>query len=236
MRIERVMFAGLAACAAAPGLAQAPPAPLQGARLDIVAEGEVSRAPDLVTIGAGVVTQAATAADAMRDNARRMAATVAALRKAGVADRDIQSSAIALNPQYRYGDNVPPTITGYQASNQVTVRFRDIARAGAILDALVAAGANQINGPSFALDKPAAALDEARRAAIAIARARAELYARAAGLKVRRIVSISEGGGSAMPPPPMPRMMAMQAKAEDTPVQAGEQTLSVTVSVSFELE
>nr|WP_299595240.1 SIMPL domain-containing protein [Sphingomonas bacterium] len=210
--------------------------PTQGTRLDIVAEGEVSRRPDIVTIGAGVVTQAATAGEATADNARRMSATIAALRKAGVAERDIQTSALSLNPQYRYGENVPPVITGYQASNQVSVRFRDVARSGAILDTLVAQGANQINGPSFALDKPEAALDEARLQAIAAARARATLYARAAGMTVRRIVSISEAGGGAPQPPMM--VMAMRAKSEgaDTPVQAGEQKITVSVAVSFELQ
>ena len=137
------LLAGLALAVAAPAAAQPagapmPPMMLQGTRLDVVADGEVTRAPDLVTIGAGVVTQAATAAEAMRDNAARMAAAVAALRKAGVADRDIQTSSISLAPQYRYGENVPPVITGYQVSNTVSVRFREVARAGAILDTLVA--------------------------------------------------------------------------------------------------
>jgi uncharacterized protein YggE len=238
-QIARAGATAILAMTAAAAVAQPmqpPMPPIQGTRLDIVAEGEVSRRPDVVTIGAGVVTQAATAGEAMTENARRMTATIAALRKAGVADRDIQTSSINLNPQYRYGENVPPVITGYQASNQVSVRFRDVARSGAILDALVAQGTNQINGPSFALDKPEAALDEARAQAIATARARAELYAKAAGMTVRRIVSISEAGGGAPQPPMM--VMAMRSKAEsaDTPVQAGEQKMTVSVSVSFELQ
>jgi uncharacterized protein YggE len=226
----------LSAAGVAAQTMQPPMPPIQGTRLDIVAEGEVTRRPDVVTIGAGVVTQAATAGEAMSENARRMTATIAALRKAGVAERDIQTSSINLNPQYRYGENVPPVITGYQASNQVSVRFRDVARSGAILDTLVAQGANQINGPSFALDKPDAALDEARTQAIATARARAELYAKASGMSVKRIVSISETGGNAPQPPMM--VMSMRAKSEgaDTPVQAGEQKMTVSVSVSFELQ
>jgi uncharacterized protein YggE len=223
--------------AGAPAVAQtAPPPPLpQGTRLDIVAEGEVNRQPDLVTIGAGVVTQAATAGEALAENAKRMTATVAALRRAGVADRDIQTSSINLSPQYRYGENMPPVITGYQASNQVSVRFRDVKRSGAILDTLVAQGANQINGPSFALDQPDAALDEARVQAIAKARARAELYAKAAGLRVGRILSIREG--DAVVPSPQPQMMSMRAKMEsDTPIQGGEQRMVVAVTVSFELQ
>ena len=236
---QRALLAATLSAAAlvafTPAAAQPVPPMQQGTRLDIVAEGEVDRQPDLVTIGAGVVTQAATASEALAENARRMTATVAALRRAGVADRDIQTSSINLNPQYRYGENVPPVITGYQASNQVSVRFRDVKRSGAILDTLVAQGANQINGPSFALDQPDAALDEARVQAIAKARARAELYAKAAGLRVGRILSIREGDAAA--PPPQPMVMSMRSKMEsDTPIQAGEQKLVVAVTVSFELQ
>jgi uncharacterized protein YggE len=223
---------------AAPVAAQEAPgrvAAITGTRLDILAEGSVSRAPDVALISAGVVTQAATAAAAMSENASRMAATVAALKRAGVADKDIQTSSISLSPQYRYIENRPPVITGYQASNQVNVRFREIKRAGGILDALVAVGANQINGPNFMVDEPEDALDEARTVAIAKARARAELYARAAGLRVKRILTISEGGGYA--PPPMPMLQARAEKsAADTSIEPGEQRLSVSVSVSFELE
>jgi uncharacterized protein YggE len=224
--------------AAQPGHAQSAGAQpvIGGTRLDISAEGFVTRVPDLAVINAGVVTQAPTAAAAMQDNAGRMAATVAALKRAGVADRDIQTASITLSPQYRYAENKPPEITGYQASNQVNVRFRDLKRAGTILDALVAQGANQINGPSFSVEKADAALDEARVAAIKAARARADLYAGAAGLKVKRIIAISESQGYAPPPYPMPVMMARAEKAADTAIEPGEQKLSINVSVSFELE
>jgi uncharacterized protein YggE len=224
--------------AAQPGHAQSAGAQpvINGTRLDVSAEGAVSRAPDLAVINAGVVSQAPTAAAAMQDNAGRMAATVAALKRAGVADRDIQTSSISLSPQYRYAENKAPEITGYQASNQVSVRFRDIKRAGAILDTLVAQGANQINGPSFVVEKADAALDEARVAAIKAARARADLYAQAAGLRVKRIISISESQGYAPSPYPVPVMMARAEKAADTAIEPGEQKLTINVSVSFELE
>lgn len=239
MHAKMILMAA-AAAGPLPALAQplsvSPPV-IQGTRLDIVTEGEVTRKPDVATIGAGVVTQGATAGAAMGENAQRMAATVAALRKAGVADRDIQTSAINLSPQYRYGENVPPVITGYQASNQVSVRFRDVARAGAILDTLVAQGANQINGPSFSIDRPEAALDEARATAVAKARARAELYAKATGLSVRRILSVSEAGEGASPPRPMPMLqMARGKEMADTSIEAGEQRLAVSISVTFELQ
>lgn len=229
------------AAAALPGAAMAqtaavtPVPTISGTRLDISAEGEVTRAPDVATISAGVVTQAATAGAAMTENATRMAATVAALKRAGVADRDIQTSSLSLSPQYRYGENMPPVITGYQVSNQVSVRFRDITRAGRILDTLVEQGANQINGPSFSIDRADAALDEARTQAVTKARARAELYARATGLRVKRILAISEVGGYT-PPAPVPMMAMARRESADTPVEAGEQKVAITVSVSFELE
>ena len=209
--------------------------PDHGTRLDIVATGHVQRTPDVATIGAGVVTQANDAAKAMAANADRMTATVAALKKAGIADRDIQTAQVNLQPQYRYAENQPPVPTGYQVSNRVTVRLRDLKNAGRVLDALVAAGANQIDGPSFAVDKPEAALDEARTQAIATARARAELYAKAAGLRVVRIARISENDGGQSPIRPMPVMAMAVRKAADTPVEIGEQELAVTLSVSFEL-
>ena len=208
--------------------------PMAGTRLDVIASGEVSAVPDIATIGAGVVTQAATAATAMSDNARRTAATVAAIRKAGVADRDIQTTAISLNPQYRYADNQPPVITGYQASSRVSVRFRDIKAAGPILDSLVAAGANQIDGPALSIDRPEPLLDQAREKAIAAARARAALYARAAGLRVTRIVAISEGSYDAIPRP-MQMMMARAKESADSSIEAGEQKVAISVSVTFEL-
>src|SRR3954470_9123166 len=117
---------------------------IAGARLDINASGEVTRVPDLAIISAGVVTRAATASGAIQQAAARMARVRDALKQAGIADRDIQTSNISLNPEYTYANNQPPKLNGYTASNQVSVRFRDIANAGKILDALVGQGANQI--------------------------------------------------------------------------------------------
>lgn len=210
-------------------------APIDGTVLDVNATGTSTRVPDIALIQAGVVTQSATAGEAMTQNAARMATVLAALRKAGVAERDIQTSNVGLAPQYRYAENQPPVITGYQATNQVTVRFRDIARSGAILDALVREGANNIAGPNLTVDKPEAALDEARAEAIAVARARAELYAKAAGLRVDRILSISESGGGMPAPVPMMAMRA-EAKFADTAIVAGERELSVNVAVRFLLK
>jgi uncharacterized protein YggE len=226
-----------AAALAAPAAAQ--PIAMQaitGTRLDVVATGEVRRVPDIATINAGVVTQAPTASEAIRGNATRMASVRAALRRAGIADRDIQTSQISLNPEYRYAENQPPRLVGYQASNQVSVRFRDIAETGEILDALVGQGANQINGPSLGIDRPEAALDEARTLAVANARSRAELYARALGMRIKRILSVSEPGIVHMPPIPVMRMEAANARDASTQIDPGEQTLTVNLTVSYELE
>lgn len=213
-----------------------PMPPITGTRLDISATGEVTRVPDVAIISAGVVTRQPTASAAMQENSARMERVLAALKKAGVADRDIQTSSLNLNPEYRYQDNQPPQLVAYSASNQVSVRFRDIRNSGRILDALVSEGANQINGPSLTIDKPESALDEAREQAIAKGRARAELYARAMGKRVARIVSVSEGGGSYAVPPPAPVFMEARAQAADTKIVAGEQKLQVTLSMVFDLQ
>lgn len=211
--------------------------PIVGTRLDISATGETTRVPDVAIITAGVVTRAPTAGGAIQENSARMDRVLAALKRAGVADRDVQTSSINLNPEYRYQENRAPELVAYSASNQVSIRFRDIRNSGRILDALVAEGANQINGPTLTIDKPEAALDEARVNAIANARARADLYARALGKRVTRIVSVSEGGGSYPVPPPMPMMVERaSAQAADTKIVAGEQKLQVSVSMVFELQ
>jgi uncharacterized protein len=209
---------------------------ITGTRLDLTANGEVTRVPDLAIISAGVVARAPTAAAALQETADKMDKVLAALKRAGVADRDIQTSSVNLNPEYRYPENQSPQLVGYSASNQVTVRFHDIRNSGKILDALVAEGANQISGPSMTIEHPEAALDEARVQAIANGRARAALYARALGMQVVRVVSVSEGGGYyAPPPPPAPAPMMASAERSYTKIEPGEQKLQVSVSMVFEL-
>lgn len=211
--------------------------PIAGTRLDISATGEVTRVPDVAVISTGVVTRAARATAAIQQNAARMERVRAALKRAGIADKDIQTSSINLNPEYAYVERQPPRLTGYTASNQVSVRFRDIMKTGEILDVLVAEGANQINGPSLTIDKPEAALDEARLKAVANGRARAELYARALGMRVARLLSVSEAGGYAVPPP-MPMYARAEAMSADasTKIDPGEQKVQVSVAMSFELQ
>ena len=219
--------------APATALAQAAPAS-DGTLLSVSSRAEARKAPDIATFSAGVVTQAAAGNAAMRQNAEQMNRVLAAIKAAGVADKDVQTSGISLNPQYRYEENQPPRITGYQASNTVNVKLREVAKMGKVLDALVASGANQVNGPSFGIDDPEPLYDRARLDALKAARARAETYAGALGVRVRRIVSISEGGAAM--PSPMPRMAMMKAEAYDsTPVAAGESSVSVNLDVVFEL-
>ncbi len=211
---------------------------IAGTKLDVSATGKATRVPDIAIISAGVVTRAATAVAAIQQNADRMERVSAALKRAGIEDRDIQTSSINLNPEYRYEQNKAPQLVGYTASNQLNVRFRDIRNSGKILDALVAEGANQINGPTLTIDKPEVALDEARGKAIAVGRARADLYARTLGMRVVRLLSVSETGGYQVPPP-MPVMMraeAANAGGADTSIVPGEQELQVTLAMSFELQ
>lgn len=216
---------------------QAAPIPADGTLLSVSAQAESRRVPDVASISTGVVTRAADANAAMRANAEQMDKVMAAIRAAGIAERDIQTSGVNLNPDYRYEENKAPVITGYQASNTVNLKVRDLSKLGKALDALVASGANQVNGPSFEIDQPEAAYDEARQAALKKAQARAEMYARSLGLKVRRIVSISEGGGF-RPPVPMPMVAMARGKAEaayDTAISPGETALSANLDVVFEL-
>lgn len=240
--MKHVVLAAALGVAAVPASAQAPAVmgPVQtisGTRLDISATGEVTRVPDIAVISAGVMTRSSSATGAIQENAARMERVRAALKRAGIEDRDIQTSNISLNPEYRYQDSQPPQLTGYTASNQVNVRFRDIRNTGRILDALVAEGANQINGPSLTIDKPEVALDEARAKAIAVGRARAELYARAMGMRVVRLLSVTEGGGYSGGPRPMVMMRAEAAGAvADSKIDPGEQQLQVALTMSFELQ
>lgn len=231
----RTAIAATALMTASMAAAQPVP-PTAPTTLTVTAEGRVARAPDIAEVSGGVVTMAPTATAAMTENANRMAAVVAAVRKAGIADRDIQTSGLNLQPQYKYENNNPPVLTGYQVTNTVSLRIRKLPEAGRLLDTLVSVGANQISGPNFKVEKADAALDEARLAAVATARARAELYARASGMKLRRIASISESGGYEQGPRPMAMMMRSEKADAASSVEPGEVALTVNVTMVFELD
>jgi hypothetical protein len=242
MRAAGLGLALATTAASTAALAQAaPPAAesmFRATTLNLSAYGETKVAPDMATITLGVMTEGKTAAEAMQANATRMSAVMASLKKAGIADKDIQTSNLNLNPQYRYQENQPPLLVGYQASNNVTIIVHDLKKLGAAVDATVNAGANQVHGISFGLEDPTTAENAAREAAVKALSAKADLYAKATGYKVSRLVSLSEGGGYASPPP-MP--MAMYAKREmagqaaDTSISGGELKVRIDVSGLYEL-
>jgi uncharacterized protein YggE len=230
-------FVGLIAAAAAPSAwAQTlSDSAFRATTLNLSAYGETKLAPDMATIGLGVTTEAAQAAEAMTASAQRMSQVIAALKRGGIAERDIQTSQISLEPQYRYESNQPPKLTGYRASNQVTVIVRDLSRLGAAVDATVGAGANQVGGVSFGLADPAAAENTARKLAVKALQAKSDLYAQATGYRVLRLVSLTEGAAYG-PPQPVP-MVAMAARFEkaETPVAPGEVRVRIDVSAVYEL-
>lgn len=205
--------------------------------------GEVTAPPDMAIVTSGVTSQGATARDALTANTADMAKLIETLKAAGIADRDIQTSGFSVNPNYVYtqevdanGYSLPPRINGYIVSNAVTIRVRDLAALGAVLDQSVTVGANTINGISFAVTDPAKLYEEARRNAFADARSKAELYATVAGVELDDIVSITESQGYGQPQPYMMRQAADMAASAPVPVETGELTFTISVSVAWELD
>jgi uncharacterized protein YggE len=220
--------------------AQAAPPPVaesmfRATTLNLAAHGETKIAPDMAAISLGVTTQARTAAQALADNAARMNQVMAALKAAGVAGKDIQTSGLNLNAQYAYEQGQSPRLTGYQATNQVTITVRDLARLGAAVDATVGAGANQVNGVSFGLADPTAAENAARVQAVRALQAKAELYAQTTGYRVSRLVSLDEGVAVEGPRPPMPMMAMARAQKAETSVAPGELSVRIDVTGLYEL-
>jgi uncharacterized protein YggE len=202
-------------------------------QLTVNGSAQVEAVPDLATVTAGVETQGATAADALRANSAAMEGVLTALASAKVARADVQTSELSINPLLdNPQDGSAPRVTGYQASNMVTVKVRDVATLGAIIDAVTGAGANRLYGVGFDVADPKPVLDKARQEAVADARHQAELFATAAGVKLGAVLSISEGGGGGGPIPVFAR--ADMAKA--APVEAGTVSLSATVELVFALE
>jgi hypothetical protein len=206
-----------------------------------VGQASVSAAPDMAMVQSGVVSDAATAGEAMTANTAAMSAVVARIKDAGIEGRDIQTSGFSVSPRYRRlkdGDDgdFRSEIVGYRVSNNVSVRVRDLANLGALLDAMVRDGANQIGGISFIVSDAETLKDKARKAAMADAVRKAELYAEAAGVKLGRVLSINEQdfGG------PRPQMMMARAdmamEGAPAPIEAGETSLQVRVNVTWELD
>jgi uncharacterized protein YggE len=229
------LFLGLAL--AAPALAQdgaSMPAPT----LTVTGEGDASVVPDMATVQIGVTNEADTAKAALDANTAAMAAALDRLKAAGIEERDLQTTGLNLGPRYDYNrtnSDGTATITGFIASNGVTVRVRALDKLGAILDAVVTDGANTLNGVVFGLQDPEPALDAARKDAVADARRKAELYAAAAGVKLGRIATISEQSGYQ---PPMPMAMAeasFKTAGAPVPVAAGEVKMSASVTIVWTL-
>jgi uncharacterized protein YggE len=226
----RISLAALAAFAlsAAPVVAEPQPA-----AITVTGEASISVPPDLAMIDGGVSTEAKTAREASEANNAAMGKVLLALKSAGIEEKDFQTSRLSLQPQYanqsRPGPNV---VIGYRASNRVNIRLRDVTRVAATIDTLVAAGANEIGGINFMVAESSKLLDEARGKAIADARRKAEIYASAAGVTLGAPLSISED----LAPGPMPFRKMAAGMAASAPVAQGEETLSVTVSVSFAIK
>ncbi len=240
-----MMGTALIAATAPAALAQTAPAPTnpiqlhamaQSPALNLTASGEVKVEPDMATITFGVVTEAATAQEAMAQNATRMTQVAAALRRAGIAERDIQTSGLNLSAQYDYVENQPPRLRGYQANNRVTVNINDLDRVGQTADAVVTAGVNQIDNIGFGLRDPKAAEDQARILAVQALQSKAQLYAQALNVPLGGIRSLTEGGRyTPQPPMPMYAARAVSMSADSTPVSAGELTVRIDVTGVYDI-
>ena len=212
----------------APVLAQVVPP----ATISVTGEATVSVPPDLAQIDGGVTSEAKTAREASEANNAAMGKVLQALKGAGIEEKDIQTSRLSLQPQSAPNRSGPSAIAGYRASNRVTIRVRDVTKVANVIDTLVGAGANEIGGINFVVSQASKLLDEARERAVADARRKAEIYAKAAGVTLGAPLSISEEGNSA--PVPYRRMAA--GMAVSAPVAQGEETLAVTVSVSWAIK
>ena len=226
-----LLLGGLAPAALADGT----DARFAATTLAVSADGEAHPPPDMATLTLGVTQEAPTAAEAMAQANTAMTRVIAAAKAAGIDARQIQTSNLTLNPQYIFAANQPPKLTGYQASNEVTVTVVDLSRIGAVADAVVSAGATNVGQISFGLKSRVAAENFARLAAVKALQDKAALYADAAGYHVKRLISLSEGELFATPPPIPLRQVAAMAMPAATPVEAGELTVRITVRGEFEL-
>jgi uncharacterized protein YggE len=217
-----------AALLTAPALAQVIPP----AAISVTGEATVSVPPDLAEIDGGVTSEAKTAREASEANNAAMGKVLQALKGAGIEEKDIRTARLSLQPQSAPNRSGPSAIAGYRASNRVTIRVRDVTKVAGVIDTLVGAGANEIGGINFVVSQASKLLDEARERAVADARRKAEIYARAAGVTLGAPLSISEEGNSA--PVPYRRMAA--GMAASAPVAQGEERLAVTVSVSWAIK
>jgi len=205
------------------------------ARIIVTGEGRSDARPDMATITVGVSSQAVTARAALDDNTARLAKVLDQLKAAGIADRDLQTSGLNLGPVIDYSAQGQARVTGYQVSNQLTVRVRALDNLGTILDQTVSDGANEFRGLGFALSEPGPAMDAARVGAVKDARRKAEMMAEAAGVKLGKVMSISEQVMHAAPIM-FARSAPMMAEAAPVPVAEGEVSYTVTVQMEWQIE
>lgn len=209
--------------------------------IKVSGEGSATTAPDMAILQLSVVKNAKTAREALDANNKAMAEVLAALRQEGIADRDLQTSGFSINPQYHYpqsddGGSRPPELVGYQVVNGVTVRVRDLAKFGEILDKSVSLGVNQGGGIEFTNDKPDMVITAARKAAVADAIGKARVLAEAAGVSLGRLIELSEQPPRHEPPVPFARMAKESGAADQVPIATGENAYSVTVDVTFAID
>ena len=237
MRLGLALIACLAALAASPAAALDRPTDTGSDRwVEVTGEGSVGAAPDFARVTLGVTSTGKNAGEAMAANAKAANALVSLIKSEGVAPADLQTSEVSISPMFAQpspGQQTAPTITGYSVSDNVAVTLRDIPRLGALLDKAVAAGANSVYGVGFGHNDPSALLDKARPLAVADARRKAEIYASAGGARIGRLMVLTEEPGS-QPPVAFSRAYATAASAP-TPIEAGEDKLTVTVTARFEL-
>ena len=208
------------------------------ALISVSATGTSYQAPDTASVSAGVVTQGVTAGDAMSANAAKMNAVFEQLEVAGIPLRNIQTSQLSLQPRYNYQDRQAPKIEGYEARNTVSAKTEDLASVGAMLDALVRAGVNNINGVQFSVKDSKAAKEAARDEAIKEAKAKAESMAKSAGVSLGKLQSLSEGGGGFRQDEIIVTgaRAAMSMDAAPTQISGGEQSLTVTVNMTYAIQ
>ena len=209
--------------------------------ITVQGEGTVSAKPDTASINAGVLAEAKTAREALSANTEKMTRVFDAIKSAGIKEEDIRTSGFSINAVYSHSPRKPdgshedPKITGYRASNNVTVIIRDLDNVGGVLDELVTAGANNVNGVNFFIENPQSLMDDARRIAVEDALRRATILAGAAGANLGPVMTINESGGY-RPAPMMMRSMAMDESAKAVPVAAGTQDITSNVNIVIELE
>ena len=203
--------------------------------ISVTGEGRATAPPDMATIRAGVVTQSAKASEALTSNNEAMDEIMSVLEEQGIAPKNIQTSNFNVSPQYKHDDQGrrQPEVVGYRVTNQLRVDVHDLPKLGKILDALVAAGSNELTGISFGINDPTGLLNEARKRAVADAHSRAELYAQAAGVALGKVLTISE---QTVRTPQPQRLAARKAADASVPIATGEQELRATVDMVFALD